>query len=213
MACHVAAARGVDHTRNQLWIAEQIPALQGQVFQSAGVHGLGLIGARQLYLRRVRRDRYRFRQTANLENRLTHVVDFLHGHLNAVHGFSLEAGCFDRQAVGARIQFDEPVRADVVRGCLMDRAGTGVSQSDLCARNSRVRRIDNGSHHGAGYRLPKYAGATEGQSKNKANKVSNSHGRNATTGCHRCQPSGWGNPGRTVPALAKVSTPIRPAVT
>src|ERR1019366_2065707 len=24
-------------------------------------------------------------------------------------------------------------------------------------------------------------------------------------------PSGWGNPGRTVPALAKVSTPIRPA--
>ena len=187
MACHVAAGRGVDHTRNQLWIAEQIPALQGQVFQSAGIHGLGLIGARQLYLGRVRGDGYRFRQITNLENRPTCGMGFLHGHLNAVHGFTLEAGCFDRQAVGARIQFDEPVRSEAIRARLTDRAGTSVGQRDLCARNSRVRRIDNRSHYRAGHGLPKQAGAAERQREDNTQEAFQFHGAHGSTGKHRSQ--------------------------
>src|ERR1035438_4056356 len=95
VAGYVAAGSCINHTRNQLDVAEQISTLQGEIFEVLRVDRLRLLAAVQLHLRRFGRDGDRVGCTANLQNHLAGVVRFLCGDHNAGLCYTLETGGFE----------------------------------------------------------------------------------------------------------------------
>src|ERR1035438_3458135 len=126
VAGYVAAGSCINHTGNQLDVAEQIPTLQGEIFEVLRVDRLGLLAAVQLHLSRFGRDSDRVGCAANLEHHLSGVVGFLRAYHDAGLRYILEPGCGDHHIVGTRIEVDEPEGSQVVGGGVTNRAGAGV---------------------------------------------------------------------------------------